>query len=120
MAYDIKFKQRVLEYREEGHTFKDTCKTFKISETSLIKWMEKEKEGKLEEVKVRIRKPKKICPQKLVEYINKKPDAYLIEIAQEFNCSTTAVIKALKKLKITRKKRPLHTKSNVLKKQKNI
>lgn len=120
MAYDIKFKQRVLEYREEGHTFKDTCKTFKISETSLIKWIEKEKEGKLEEVKVRIRKPKKICPEKLVKYINKKPDAYLTEIAEEFNCSTTAVIKALKKLKITRKKKPLHTKNNVLKKQKNI
>ncbi|MGL6104794.1 IS630 transposase-related protein [Romboutsia sp.] len=116
MAYDIKFKQRVLEYRGEGHTFKDTCKTFKISETSLIKWMEKEKEGKLEEVKVRVRKPKKICPEKLVEYINKKPDAYLIEISEEFDCSTTAVIKALKKLKITRKKRPLHTKNNVLKK----
>ncbi|WP_418895657.1 IS630 transposase-related protein [Romboutsia ilealis] len=33
MSYDIKFKQRVIEYREEGHTFKETCKVFKISET---------------------------------------------------------------------------------------
>lgn len=116
MGYDIKFKQRVLEYREEGHTFKETCKTFKIAETTLIRWMEKEKEGRLEEVKIRDRKPKKICPDKLVEYIKINPDAYLIEIAENFKCSTTAVLKALKKLNITRKKRLPHTKNNVLKK----
>lgn len=104
MSYDIKFKQRVIEYREEGHTFKQTCDTFKISETTLIKWIKKEKEGKLGEVKIRVRKPKKIYPNKLVEYIRKNPDAYLKEIADEFNCSTTALLKALKKLNITRKK----------------
>ena len=65
MSYDIKFKQRVIEYREEGHTFKETCKVFKISETTLIRWINKEKEGKLGEVKIRVRKPKKICPEKL-------------------------------------------------------
>ncbi|MEG2057462.1 MAG: IS630 transposase-related protein [Romboutsia sp.] len=116
MGYDIKFKQRALEYREEGHTFKETCKTFKIAETTLIRWIEKEKEGKLEEVKIRDRKPKKICPNKLVEYIKINPDAYLIEIAENFKCSTTAVLKALKKLNITRKKRLPHTKNNALKK----
>ena len=120
MSYDIKFKQRVIEYREEGHTFKETCKVFKISETTLIRWIKKEKEGKLGEVKIRDRKPKKIYPEKLVEYIKINPDAYLSEIADNFNCSTTAVLKALKKLNITRKKRLLHTKNNVVKKQKNI
>ena len=116
MSYDIKFKQRVIEYREEGHTFKETCDTFKISETTLMKWIKKEKEGKLGEVKIRVRKPKKIYPNKLVEYIRKNPDAYLAEIADEFNCSTTEVLKALKKLNITRKKRLLHTKNNPQKK----
>ena len=62
MSYDIKFKQRVIEYREEGHTFKETYKLFKISEITLIRWINKEKEGKLGEVKIRVRKPKKICP----------------------------------------------------------
>ena len=120
MSYDIKFKQRVIEYRKEGHTFKETCKVFKISETTLIRWINKEKEGTLGEVKIRDRKPKKIHPEKLVEYIKINPDAYLSEIADDFNCSTTAVLKALKKLNITRKKRQLHIKNNVVKKQKNI
>lgn len=116
MSYDIKFKQRVIEYREEGHTFKETCKVFKISETTLIRWINKEKEGKLGEVKIRVRKPKKIYPEKLVKYIEQYPDAYLYEIAEEFNCSDVAIFKALKKLNITRKKRQLHTRSNAKKK----
>ena len=96
MSYDIKFKQRAVEYQREGHTYKETCKVFKISETTLTRWINKEKEGKLGEVK--------------------HPDAYLVEIAEEFNCSECAIRKALKKLNITRKKRQLHTKNNVRKK----
>ena len=113
MGYDIKFKNRAIEYRNEGHTYKETCKVFKISEMTLTRWIKKEKEGKLGEVKVQVRKPKKICPNKLIKYIDAHPDAYLVEIAEEFNCSDVAISKALKKLNITRKKRPLRTKSNV-------
>ena len=60
MSYDIKFKQRAVEYQREGHTYKETCKVFKISETTLTRWINKEKEGKLGEVKIQVRKPKKI------------------------------------------------------------
>lgn len=116
MSYDIKFKQRAVEYQREGHTYKETCKVFKISETILTRWINKEKEGKLGEVKIQVRKPKKIYPEKLIKYIEKHPDAYLVEIAEEFNCSECAIRKALKKLNITRKKRQLHTKNNVRKK----
>ena len=104
MSYDIKFKQRAVEYQKEGHTYKETCKVFKISETTLTRWINKEKEGKLGEVKIQFRKPKKIHLDKLVKYINENPDAYLSEIAQEFNCTHVAVLKALRKLGITRKK----------------
>ena len=59
MSYDIKFKQRAVEYQREGHTYKETCKVFKRSETTLTRWINKEKEGKLGEVKIQVRKPKK-------------------------------------------------------------
>ena len=68
MSYDIKFKQRAVEYQREGHTYKETCKVFKISETTLTRWINKEKEGKLGEVKIQVRKPKKIYPEKLIKY----------------------------------------------------
>ena len=42
MSYDIKFKQRAVEYQIEGHTYKETCKVFKISETTLTRWINKE------------------------------------------------------------------------------
>lgn len=109
---------RAVEYQIEGHTYKETCKVFKVSETTLTRWIKRAKENDLEN-KIRERKPKKIYPEKLVEYINEHPDAYLVEIAEEFNCTEGAIRKALKKLGITRKKRQLHTKSNVLKRQKN-
>ena len=54
MSYDIKFKQRAVEYQREGHSYKETCKVFKISETTLTRWINKEKEGKLGEVKMMI------------------------------------------------------------------
>ena len=43
MSYDIKFKQRAVEYQTEGHTYKETCKVFKISETTLTRWINKRK-----------------------------------------------------------------------------
>ena len=42
--------------------------------------------------------------RKLREYVNANPEAYLHEIAVIFNCSSTAIRKALKKLNITQKK----------------
>ena len=69
MAYDIKFKQRVIEYRNEGHTYKEICDVFKITEPTLTRWIKKEKDGKLEEKKISNRKPKKIYPDKLVKFI---------------------------------------------------
>ena len=47
---------------------------------------------------------KKIDPVKLETYYEENPDSYLFEAAKHFNCSTTAIFKAKKRLKITRKK----------------
>lgn len=48
---------------------------------------------------------KKIDPDKLKEYVEQHPDAYQKEIAREFGCAQSAVQKALKRLKIKRKKK---------------
>ncbi|MBR1485799.1 MAG: hypothetical protein IJ597_00905 [Synergistaceae bacterium] len=59
---------------------------------------------------------RKIAPEKLKEYVQAKPDAYLREIAVMFDCSSTAIRKSLKKLNITRKKRPRAIMNKILKK----
>ena len=105
MAYDEKFRIRAVEYRKEGHTLKETAKTFKIGTTTLKKWARMYDEtGEIRDAPPK-HTFKKIDPVKLEEYIQKHPDAFLSEIAAHFNSSSMAVSKALRKLKITRKKR---------------
>ncbi|MEG2416720.1 MAG: helix-turn-helix domain-containing protein [Peptostreptococcaceae bacterium] len=42
--YDINYKMRAVEYQIEGHTYKETCKVFKVSETTLTRWIKRAKE----------------------------------------------------------------------------
>ena len=59
-------------------------------------------------VSPRQRKPYKIDKEKLKDYIKNHPDNYLREIAKVFGTSITAISKACKRLKITRKKPPFY------------
>lgn len=105
MSYDVKYRERVVEYRLEGNTLKKTSEIFKVSASTIKKWQKQHREqGHLEKKELK-RPHKKIEPEKLKEYVSNVPDAYLQEIADEFACDESAVRKALKKLKITRKKR---------------
>ena len=114
--YSEDFKIRTIEYRKEGHTLKETSEIFKVSITTIRKWEKQLKEeGTL--AKKQLNRPyKKINPQELKKYIEEHPDAYLKETAKMFSCSITAVSKALKRLKITRKKRLCGMKSKTKKK----
>lgn len=105
MAYDKKFKIRVLEYLSEGHTQRETAETFRIGTTTIKEWKKQKEAGGTFAVQARKRKPKKIEPDRLKGYVSAHPDAYLSEIATEFGCVNSAVHKALKRLGITRKKR---------------
>ena len=105
MSYDPKFRKRAVEYRKEGHTIEETAQTFKIGITTLKNWIKRYEENGNLENKPLVRKHKKIDPVKLEAYVESHPDAYQSEMAKEFECSESAIRKALKKLGITRKKR---------------
>jgi transposase len=111
MAYDKKFKQQVLKYLEEGHTQEATAQIFGIGTSAIKTWKKRMESGEGLEARIRQRQPRKIIPEKLREYVEAHPDAYISEIAAEFGCVRFAVQKALKKLGITRKKRLLRTRS---------
>ena len=116
MAYDEKYRKRTLEYWHEGHTLAQTKKVFRVSVTIIYKWENQlKKEGNLKRHPVK-RPFKKIDPEKLKEYVKANPEAYLHEIAAVFDCSSTAIRKSLKKLKITRKKRPRAIMNKTIKK----
>ena len=104
MAYDKKYKKRAVEYHEEGNPIRQTAKIFGISPNTLSGWIKQyRKEGKF------VRKQRvyehKITESELTEYLEENPDAYQSEIAEHFQTSQSTVNRALKRYKITRKKR---------------
>jgi transposase len=108
MAYDIRFRKRAIAFIDEGHTYAELYECFKIYPATLADWRRLLSEtGSLEPRKASTRRPRKISPEKLVHAIAEKPDAYLRELAEQFNCSISAIHKRLAKDKITYKKRPL-------------
>lgn len=104
MSYDKKFRERALAYWAEGHSKKATTAVFKVSTYTLQQWKRQLKETGSLEPKKRRETWRKIEPTRLAEYVSQQPDAYLKEIAQEFGCTDVAILLALRRLKITRKK----------------
>ena len=63
---------------------------------------------------------RKIDPEKLKAYVAEHPDAYQSEMAEAFGCSESGIRDALRRHKITRKKRLSATRSRIGKKQRHI
>lgn len=113
MSYDIKFRKRTIEYLESGYSYRETASVFGISTNTLNKWEKKYRAtGKLEDAPAKTYF-KKIDPEALKVYIEQNPEAYQSEIAKHFSCTQQSVFKALKRVGITRKKRPSATKNKI-------
>jgi len=104
MSYDIKIRGRAIEYWKDGHSKKETAAVFQIGTTTLQGWKSKLNETGELAPKKRKTPWKKIEPEKLKKYNEENPDAYLEEIAKVFGCTDTAIAKAFRRLKISRKK----------------
>ena len=104
MSYPLSFKKDTIEYRKAGYTARETEEALQVSVSTVYRWGRQLKEVGHLNTKTTIRPHKKIDPDELKAYMDFNPDAYLKEIAQEFNCSITAIQKALKRHNIQRKK----------------
>jgi transposase len=109
MAYSEDFRRAAVAYKDSGHTFAELKNVFGISNKTYTDWkLIFEETGSFAKREVE-RKPKKIDLERLKKAVEERPDAYLRELAEPFNCSQQSIFRALKKLKITLKKRRLHT-----------
>jgi len=105
MAYSEDLRWKVVEFVEQGHTKAEARRVFGVRENTIRDWIRlKSTTGSLQKRELN-RTFRTIDPEKLTAYVEKHPDAYLEEIAAEFGCSDEGIRVALKKLKITRKKR---------------
>lgn len=105
MAYSEDYRKRTIEYYHEGHTQAEVCAAFKVYPRTIRDWEARKISGTMKANYPETRKPRKLPPDELIQYIDEHPDDFLEEIGVHFQCSGEAVRKALKKLKITRKKR---------------
>ena len=103
MSYSKKYRERIIEYRQDGHTLEQTHEISKVSMT-IQKW-EKQLKGTGDLGKKDLHRGfRKIDPEKLKTYVAEHPDAYQLEKAQAFGCSESGIRDALKQHKIMRKK----------------
>lgn len=109
MSHSTDLRERVLGFIAEGGLIKDVCKIFVVSRSSVQRWRKKQKETGDLNSKVRDCAPYKFTNEDLRSYVATHPDAYLSEIATHFNVTISCISIALKRLKITRKKRPRST-----------
>jgi transposase len=103
-AYGIDLRTRVINYLDEGHTYKTTSDLFNVAIRTISNWVSLRKEtGSLKAIPVP-RSPHKLFDKELLEYVKLHPDAYLREIATHFNCRISSAHDALKRLNVTYKK----------------
>ena len=109
MSHSTDLRERVLGFIAEGGLIKDVCKVFVVSRSSVQRWRKKQKETGGLSSKTRDSSPYKYTNEALRSYVTAHPDAYLSEIVTYFNVTSACISIALKRLKITRKKRPRST-----------
>lgn len=105
MAYSEDFRKRAIEYKNEGHSEKEVYEAFKVPQSTVNRWKKLlERTGSLKPEYRKTRK-RKLDKKELERAVERKPDITLPELAKMFGCTKQAVHAALKKAKITRKKR---------------
>lgn len=105
MSYERRYRERVLRYVAQGHTYAETQEVYGVSASAIKQWRKLlAQTGDLKDA-LPNRHFRKIDPDKLRQYVQDHPDAYLREIAEVFGCSIAGIDKTLRKLRITRKKR---------------
>ena len=103
-AYSLDLRERVVEHVKRHGNKKAASKLYRLHRGTIDKWLEYDREYKSLVPRKPTGRRSGVDGVKLAEYINKHPDHYLREIAEEFGVSYVAIHNALKRLKISRKK----------------
>ena len=100
MTYSLDYRQRVMELKKkEGLTFSATSKRFGIGIASLFRWQKE-----LAPKEKRNKPATKIDMEKLKKDVEKNPDRYQYERAEDYGVTSWAIGMALKRLNVSRKK----------------
>ena len=102
--YSLDLRQKAILMVNKGKSVRSVAKELEIGKSSIYDWIARDKVNKLEYSRPGPKQSWKVDQEKVLEYVDLNKDAYLREIANEFNLSTVGIYKILLKSKITRKK----------------
>lgn len=101
MTYSLDFRKKVLSVKDkEELTIKETAQRFDIGVASVVRWS-----SRLEPCLTRNKPATKIDREALMKDVGMYPDAYQYERAARLNVSQHGICDALKRLKISHKKK---------------
>ena len=116
MSYSLDYRQKVVSYVENGGSITKAAAIFKVGRETIYRWLGRED---LRPTQVTHRQ-RKLDWEALKKDVEKKPEARLVERAKTFSVRPSAICYALKKMKITRKKKNFAIKKEIEKKESNI
>ena len=101
MTDPLKFRQKVFEVKKKHRlTYEQTSERFDVSIRTLFRW-----EQRLEPKTTRNKPAVKLDMDEFEKHVEEYPDAYQWERAQHFNVAKSTIYYALKRLKLSRKKK---------------
>lgn len=110
MAYSLDFRERALALVDEGRSYSDVSRLMGVQRKTVSEWKQRRDQGQLAVSYPKRRGAYKINETALKAELKKRPDAYLAELASVAGGSEQGIRHAMKRLNITRKKRPRTTK----------
>jgi transposase len=105
MSHPEELRNLVINEVENGSSISAALEKYNVSRSSYQRWINLKKETGTAAIPPRNTQPYKVDNVQLRNYIEENPSAYIREIAAHFNLSTGCISTALKRLKISSKKK---------------
>ncbi|MGN6559340.1 MAG: IS630 transposase-related protein [Candidatus Nitrosocosmicus sp.] len=118
-AYSEDLREKVISHVMSGCSKREAARVFNIGEGTVYNWLRLHRGGSLKPKK-RTDYPRKVDEDALKKYVETHPDHTLKQIAEALGLKFQNVAKWLKRLNITRKKRPPSIKSAMKRNEPNL
>lgn len=119
-AYSVDLRERVLKYLEKNKDKNTASQLFEVGIATVYRWVKQKREKGHLQPKNRKYVYRKLDYDLLKKHVEEYPDQFLFEIASQFAVTEQAIFYALKKLKITRKKRLRFTRNAMKRKERSL
>lgn len=111
MPYSLDLRKRVVDYVEKGGSVTKATKIYQVGRATIYRWLGRENLA----ATIVEHRQRKLDWKALEKDVEENPDARLVDIdrAQKFGVHPSAICYALKKIKITRKKKNYVTEKGI-------